>query len=257
MVTIDRVSSPLRYINKGVVQGSCLGPTLFLIFINDMKNLTLNGSLFLYADDAAVIYSGENDSINCYRMNLDLRTLSSCFQRNLLTMNQDKTKYMHFYHHSVQPSCRITVEVDQCLIERVSSARYLGLELDTHLNSGNHIRMIYARVSPALAALYKLRNVLPSEVLRLIYFSLFHSHLVYLCSILGQTYSSYLRPLQVLQNRALKIVFNLPALTSTTDLYARLVRNVLPIRGIHELQTVRLVRQVMNNEVFHHTDWLS
>lgn len=39
------------------------------------------------------------------------------------------------------------------------------------------------------------------------------------------------------------------------QLYSRHVQNVLPIKGIHELQVVRLVRQIMNDEVFHHTNF--
>lgn len=245
----------LAHFDVSVPQGSVLGPTLFLIFVNDIRHLPLRGSLYLYADDTALFYSGIDDAINCHNMNHDLALLSWYFRTNLLTLNKDKTKYMHFHSSVVRLSDRIPVVIEDEVIEKVNSFVYLGLKLDTHLNFGPHIEMICGRVSPALAALYKLRNVLPTEALRLIYFSLFHSHVDYLCSIWGQTHSCYLRPIQVLQNRALKIVHGLPSMTSTVSLYSDYVRNVLPIRGICELQIVRLVRQIMNGEVFHHTSF--
>lgn len=48
-------------------------------------------------------------------------------------------------------------------------------------------------------------------------------------------------------------MYGLPSLNPTIDLYSYCVKNVLPTRGTHELQITRLVRQVMNEEVFHHT----
>ena len=44
-------------INCGVPQGSILGPTLFLCYINDMAD-ALRCRLSLYADDSALVYSG-------------------------------------------------------------------------------------------------------------------------------------------------------------------------------------------------------
>ena len=43
----------------GVPQGSILGPTLFLCYVNDMS-VSLNCRLALYADDSALIASGPN-----------------------------------------------------------------------------------------------------------------------------------------------------------------------------------------------------
>lgn len=252
-VCIDGTLSSWKQVTTGVPQGSVLGPTLFLIFINDLKYLALKGQLYLYADDASLFYSGADDAVNCFHMNSDLALLSSYFCTNLLTLNKEKTKFLHLRNQTFRPSNRISVLIEGEEIEQVDSIVYLGLKLDKNLNFGSHVDMICGRILGAVASLYKVRTMLPPEAMKSIYFSLIHSHVIYLCSIWGQTTYNHLRPLQVLQNRALKIAYELPPLTSTVHLFSHYVRNVLPIRGISEMQIVKLVRQMLNNEIFHHT----
>ena len=48
--------SSVFLINSGVPQGSILGPTLFLLFINDLPD-ALQSQIALYADDSTIFYA--------------------------------------------------------------------------------------------------------------------------------------------------------------------------------------------------------
>ena len=52
--------STLVDINRGVPQGSVLGPLLFLIYINDMTNISNKVKIILFADDTNLIFKSDN-----------------------------------------------------------------------------------------------------------------------------------------------------------------------------------------------------
>ena len=61
-VSINGQSSELLLNNCGVSQGSVLGPLLFLIYINDLPNISKILNFYLFADDTNIYY--ESDSLN-------------------------------------------------------------------------------------------------------------------------------------------------------------------------------------------------
>lgn len=95
-VSIGDYSSNLREISIGVPQGSNIGPLLFLIYINDLGNIALNGTPRLFADDTAIFYPCVNPNLMINQINEDLLLLKYYFANNLLTLNLSKTKFMVF-----------------------------------------------------------------------------------------------------------------------------------------------------------------
>ena len=118
----------------GVPQGSCLGLTLFLLYINDIGSLNLKGKTFLYADDTSIFYAGSSADENVRAMNSDLAVLSDYFSVNLLTLSRDKTKYIHFRNKNTRIDQSIDVRIGNDIIESVQQITYLGLILDTNLS---------------------------------------------------------------------------------------------------------------------------
>ena len=103
-VVLDGQSSSSYSINAGVPQGSVLGPTLFLIFINDLPDHVLC-KLAIYADDST-LYSCLGKSSTLFdkvelaaNLEYDLRSVVEWGKEWLVTFNSCKTKLLSINHY--------------------------------------------------------------------------------------------------------------------------------------------------------------
>ena len=95
-VDIDgNISSP-KNINISVLQGSILGPILFLCYINDLPNET-ELLTFLFADDTSGLIIGKNLQELVQKMNCEINKLANWFRANKMAVNISKTKYLIFH----------------------------------------------------------------------------------------------------------------------------------------------------------------
>ena len=58
-VNLESYYSNPSNITCGVPQGSILGPSLFLLYVNDMPQ-AVKSNLFLYADDSCLVFQGKD-----------------------------------------------------------------------------------------------------------------------------------------------------------------------------------------------------
>ena len=117
----DRFS--LRYVDIGVPQGSVLGTTLLLIYINDMLQYIKHPSSLVvsYADDTnflircSTIANAENTAIEIYHR------LTFWIEKNKLCINSDKTVSILFK----TPQSKLP-NVEQLRISQTSIINYSG-----------------------------------------------------------------------------------------------------------------------------------
>ena len=57
---INETKSDVLSVSTGIPQGSVLGPTLFIVFSNDLPSPVHSGSLYIFADDTIVFYIGDS-----------------------------------------------------------------------------------------------------------------------------------------------------------------------------------------------------
>ena len=87
---VNAVSSSSKRVEYGVPQGSTLGPTLFIIFVNDLFYLPgLNNQItIMYADDTVLFQSDPNAAVVLTRLQNDLDVITKWCDMNLLTINE-------------------------------------------------------------------------------------------------------------------------------------------------------------------------
>lgn len=91
-VNYNGTESPPLPLQCGLPQGSILGPLLFLLYVNDLPNVSNKLSKILFADDTSVFYSHKNPEILIKVVNEELDKLSTWFKSNKLSLNIKKNK---------------------------------------------------------------------------------------------------------------------------------------------------------------------
>ena len=83
-----------KFIHLGVPQGSCLGPFLFLIHVNDFPLLSRSFNTTLFADDCVVQFHGTNIPNLINECNIELDKIVDWTRSNRMTVNVSKTNLM-------------------------------------------------------------------------------------------------------------------------------------------------------------------
>lgn len=251
-VVINETRSNARPIEYGVPQGSNLGPLLFLVFVNDLPNLNLYGKPRLFADDTVLSYSSVSVERIVHLMKVDLERINRYLENNLLALNLKKTKMMIFRHSNANMFTVPQLCVDGQVIDEVSTYKYLGIFLDNKLRWDVHIRQIISQNAALCGILRKLAYSVPQHVLMKIYHAFIHSRYQYGITVWGSCCKTFLKELQVQQNRCLKGIFKLPHLTPSLDLYNLPYNKVLPILGLFFLRAATMMHKIQNRMELHH-----
>lgn len=248
-VEISGEQSGLLKVLRGVPQGSCLGPLLFLVYVNDLSALSLSGRLYLFADDTAIFYSSQDIQENCRNAESDLGIVQDQLGADGLSLNAFKTRVMHFHSPNRVTSSDAIVTLDGAAIEQVFQMKYLGLVLDPVLKWGEHIDSLVTRLRQVVGVLYRTRRLLPRDVRWMVYHTMVHSRISYLVEVWGGATASRLSSLQKIQNRALRNVCSIPFLTPRMTIYLQICSNVLPVRALYEFSVARFVFKCLHGLV--------
>ena len=154
-VTSDRLD-----IVCGVPQGSILGPLLFLIYVNDLMNVSDKVMSVMYADDTSLFLSGCNLNTVITDFNNELSKYMAWMKINKLLVNIGKTNYMIFKKKrrnipDVIPDLLLNNEV----IHRVKKAKFLGVLLDDNLTWSFHINHIRSKIAKGMGIIKKSEKI--------------------------------------------------------------------------------------------------
>ena len=243
LVSINNVTSCSKPITFGVPQGSILGPLLFLTYVNDLPNAT-SCQPRLFADDTCLVLMNPTLNELETNCNLELQNLHRWCNANELQINPEKSKAVILLPKLNYPEPELDICYNTARISLSDSSKYLGVILDKKLNFQPHLLSLNKRVSRSVGILSKLRYFFPSSTL-LLYHALVLLHLLYGLPIWGSTYESYINKLQVLQNKAIRIITNSHWQSPITPQYRKL--KVLKIADLYTYEIAKLMHQHSKN----------
>lgn len=259
MVKIGSYLSDQREISFGVPQGSILGPTLFLIYINDLCNMILhNAKIISYADDTAIIFSENTWRAAADAANGGLRRVAKWLQANLLTLNVSKTKYLTFgIKNHLLPTEQLNVRIHNCLsctnntsscscpaLSKSSNIKYLGLFLEQTLNWKEHINLLSGRIRKLIYVFKQLRHSGDATTLQTVYSSLCSSIINYCILAWGGVHKTTLLKLERAQRSVLKTIHFKPYRYPTDLLYKE--ANTLTVRQIYIFKLIKSQHKLKN-----------
>ena len=122
----------MKSILCGIPQSSILRPTLFLLFTNDIRNVSKLLKFVLFADDTNIFLDDVSLSSLKNNVNQELENLNLWFQAKKLSLNVKKTIYIVFGHNN--RNLDIHVKINNEEIEHVQEVKFLGIFIDNELS---------------------------------------------------------------------------------------------------------------------------
>jgi Reverse transcriptase (RNA-dependent DNA polymerase) len=234
-------------IDLSVIQGSILGPILFLIQINDLpKSSTLN--TFLFADDTQGLKGGKNLATLLDDVNHELKKWAVWFMANKMAVNTAKTKYIIFHGRGRSLNLEGRELVFDCnphnaptnpsrvsILDRIhnnhpspDSRHYklLGVLLDENLSFNANTDHLLTKLSKSSFIINRSKNFLPKSALLTLYYSLFHSHLTYCTTIASCTSKANVEKIIKAQKKIIRIITHSSYNAHTEPLFTEL--GILP-----------------------------
>lgn len=243
-VRIGKVLSGQDTIKTGIPQGTVLGPTLFLIFINGLLDYNDNSQIISYADDTVVICNGNSWGEVYEKTKLEINKIKSWLDSHFLKLNISKTKYIAFAPTNAGlPKTFENIEIINCddVIVNTREIKYLGVLVDQHLKWQEHVQYINRRLRKSIYKFFTLRNILNIKTLLMVYDSLIVSVLRYGISVWGSAYNNAIQNLQITQNFILRTIFKKENRSNTKLLYTE--SSLLNLRGMYMEAVIKFVHK--------------
>ena len=199
-----------RPITHGIVQGSVLGPVLFLIFTNDLpEHLDKQGTdIVMYADDVQFLHSGNPSNVIELQNRVEntLLKAQTWFNQNRLKINPTKTDVIVVRSRQRRAEIKMKIQFGDAYIPLSETTKILGIVLDENLSWKAHVSAIIQRCYATLSGLTKFTHRLSYEVKKMIVESLIFPHIHYCLTVWGSCNAGQRHRIQKVVNHCARVV---------------------------------------------------
>ena len=192
-------------VTSGVPQGTVLGPILFLIYINDLPNYLQHSTLRLFADDS-IIYKEIKCMNDCQKLQEDLESAARWERDWLMLFHPDKCSVLSVTQKR-NPIC-FTYKLHSHTLQKVQSAKYLGITIQSNLKWDKHINNITNKANQTLGFLKRNLKITSVKVKDHAYKALVRPKLEYSSSVWDPHSRSHISQIEKVQRRAARFVSN-------------------------------------------------
>ncbi|KAK3521080.1 hypothetical protein QTP86_006328 [Hemibagrus guttatus] len=160
-----------------------------------------------------------------------------------LKLNPSKTELL-IIPGDPSPAQDIAIFLNNSMISPSATARNLGVTMDNQLSFSSHVTNVTRSCRFLLYNIRRIRPFLSTQATQVLVQSLVISRLDYCNSLLAGLHLNAIRPLQMIQNAAARLVFNLPKFSHTTPLLRSL--HWLPVAARIRFKTLMLAYKAKN-----------
>ncbi|RZC40463.1 RVT 1 and/or Exo endo phos domain containing protein [Asbolus verrucosus] len=230
---VNNEYSNTKQIRAGVPQGSVLGPTLFILYINDIPEF-MQTKISLFADDTAIYASSYYAEVANKQLQIHLNILQNYYRNWKITINPDKTENIIFHKKFNNTKIITPLKINNQVINTKTTIKYLGVHLD-QLNFKQHVKNAVSKAQAIIKKIYPLlkSKKVNSKNKKLIYTAIIRPVMLYAAPVWCKASQLTLKPLQIMQNKCLRMITN-------RDRYTR-------ITTLHELTQLTTITNYINN----------
>ena len=211
---VDGKSSSLADVGAGVPQGSILGPTLFIAFINDLVEVIKHSSPSLYADDTTLhkIVPSASHRVQCaQQVSEDLQRVSEWAEMWQVTFRPEKTQSMVVSRKKdLQTNPHPPIMFQGTALEEADNITLLGVTLSNTMSWVPHTIKKATSAARLQGMMYRSRNSIPAESLAHLYKSCVRSTFEYASPVWNGAPDYVLRSFDKLQDRCQNMFPNHP-----------------------------------------------
>ena len=184
MSYLDNIIGQLEYstyheLEYGTPQGSCLGPLIFLIYINDLQYSIQYSNTILFADDTTILQGHQNLKYLKWSIEEDLKQMIDWFRADLLTINLDKTECLLFHNSNSNSPLKLELELGDHIIRNSDQVKFLGLWIDKKLQWSMHTNTLLMKLKQNTNLLKIGNKFLNKANKKLVYYAHIYSHITY------------------------------------------------------------------------------